>query len=175
MAPTAHTDAMQGSTHPRGDARTPMFVHDFTSIPLPVDVAIRAFAGVPADHLAGLVRGIWNAEAPILESACATGSNRVATTAAYVELHSHRLRHDAVVVSLRWRGDGWLPSLDADLELVSFGGQTTHLHIMGRYELPACVERFTDTGSLVQRMMVVVIRNFLGELGETLCRADLPT
>jgi hypothetical protein len=152
-----------------------MFVHDFTSVPLPVDVAIRAFAGVPPDHLAALVSGIWNAEAPILESASAAGSTRVATSRTQVELHSHRLRHDAAVISLRWRGDGWLPSLDADLELVSFGGQTTHLHIMGRYELPECVERFTDTGSLVQRMMVVVIRNFLGELGDTLCRADLPS
>ena len=152
-----------------------MFVHDFTSVPLPVDVAIRAFATMPAEFLGALVSGIWNSEAPILQSACAAGSAQIATTAAHVELHSHRLRHDAAVIAVRWRGDGWLPSLDADLELVSFGPDTTHLHIMGRYELPECVDRFTDTGSLLQRMMVVVIRNFLGDLGEALARTDLPT
>lgn len=145
-----------------------MFVHDFTSVALPVDVAIRAFAQLTPETLGAIVAAAWNDEAPVLESVVPLTT--VATGPVDVAVHGHRLRHDAAVVAIRWRGTGMVPSLDADLELVGFGRDCTHLHLMGRYELPSAIQRDSDPGSLVQRMMVVLVRNVLTDLGDALCR-----
>ena len=85
-----------------------------------------------------------------------------------IERRGHHFRGDAAIINVAWKGDGDLPDLDADLELVSFGPDATHLHLMGRYELPPQIERFTDLGSLVHRVMVMTVRCFLNDLGTTL-------
>lgn len=149
-----------------------MFVHDFTSVEMPVDPAIGPFSSLSPGRLSTVVAAIWNTESQVLETACQPAATPVAVQSLQVELHGHRWRADAAVVSIRWHGDGWLPSLDTDLELVAFGSATRHLHLMGRYELPARIQRFTTDGSLVQRVMVVVIREFLNDLSSIL-RTDL--
>ncbi len=148
-----------------------MFVHDFVAVPVPVDETVRRFtAELPTPNLAALIKQAWNADAPILVAAGAGPLNLVQTHRVHVELADHRLRNDAAIVGLRWSGDGWLPKLDADLELVGFGHATTHLHLMGRYELPESIDRFSPTGSLVQRVVVVAVRTFLVNLSDALER-----
>jgi len=154
---------------PAADHGAPMFVHDFVAVPVPVDETVLRFtAQLPTANLAELVRQAWNADAPILVSAGVGTLNVVQVHNVSVELADHRLRNDAAIVGLRWSGDGWLPSLDADLELVGFGHDTTHLHLMGRYELPDTVDRFSPAGSLVQRVVVVAVRTFLTNLSDAL-------
>ncbi len=143
-----------------------MFVHDFTSLSAPVDDAIRRFAGTDTRTIGHIVANTWNAEAPILDALCDPTAPTAATTAVTVVVHSHRLRRNAAVATLKWIGSGWLPALDADLELVGFGHDTTHLHLMGRYEFPPCVDRDSEEGSLLQRMMVLVVRNVLIDLAD---------
>lgn len=146
-----------------------MFVHDFVAVPRPVDDMVRAFsADVSETTLTAIVRAAWNDDAPILVSAGVASILDVSVTAVQVELGGHRLRHDAAIIGLRWTGDGWLPTLDADMEVVAFGHDCTHLHLMGRYDLPPCVDRFSPAGSLVQRLMVVVVRKFLSDVGQLL-------
>ncbi|MFV2039513.1 MAG: hypothetical protein ACC660_04665 [Acidimicrobiales bacterium] len=146
-----------------------MFVHDFTAVSTPVDDAVRAFSNSVSNvMLAAIVRTAWNDDAPILASAGVANPLDVSASEVFVELGGHRLRHDTAIISLHWSGNGWLPALDADLELVGFGHDCTHLHLMGRYELPPCVDRFSPAGSLVQRLMVVVVRRFLSDLSDLL-------
>lgn len=146
-----------------------MFVHDFVAVPSPVDDMVRAFsADVTETTLADMVRTAWNNDAPILAASGVASLPDVSVTAVEVELGGHRLRHDAAIVSLRWTGDGWLPTLDADVEVVAFGHACTHLHLMGRYELPRSVDRSSPAGSLVQRLMDVVVRRFLCDVRELL-------
>ena len=153
----------------------PMFVHDFVAVPLPVDETVLSFTTcVPAHVMAELVRSAWNADAPILVSASTSSLQEISAHTVNLELSRHRLRHDAAIIGLQWRGDGWLPSLDADLELVAFGHECTHLHLMGRYELPHWVDRFSTEGSLIQRVMVVVVRTFLSDLSDVITRTPCP-
>lgn len=145
-----------------------MFVHDFSPVAQPVDTAVRSFGAAAAGPtLAEIVKRAWNEEAPML-AALIVDRPGVRASHVEVEISGHRLRGDAAIVNIRWRGDGWLPELDADLEIVAFGRQATHLHLMGRYELPEGVERFGPTGSLMHRVMVVVVRQFLNDLGDLL-------
>lgn len=144
----------------------PLFVHDFVAVPLAVDEATRVFTTIPDLTLADLVATSWNKHAGILRSA----DPHCAVHTVQVTRHGHHFRHDAAIINLGWYGDGGLPTLDADLELVSFG-DATHLHLMGRYDMPAHIERFTDVGSLVHRVMVMTVRCFLTELGESLERS----
>lgn len=161
---------------PGHDQPAPMYVHDYAAVPRPVDATVMVFTTMFADDvLADVVSRVWNAEAPVLSSMVTThrcGPNVVRATRVRVEVGSHRLRNDAAIIAIRWRGDGWLPALDADLELVGFGATWTHLHLMGQYQLPSGVERYTATGSLLQRVMVTVVREFLTQLGELLTDAQ---
>lgn len=144
----------------------PLFVHDFVAVSLPVDEATRVFTMIPDSALAGLVADAWNRHAAVLRSA----DPACAVTTVCVSRQGHHFRHDAAIINVAWSGDGGLPTLDADLELVSFG-DTTHLHLMGRYDMPAHIERFSDVGSLLHRVMVMTVRCFLTELGQTLERS----
>ena len=144
----------------------PLFVHDFVAVLLPVDEATRMFTMIPDSALAELVAASWNRHAAILRSS----DPHCSVSTVCVSRQGHHFRHDAAIINIGWRGDGGLPTLDADLELVSFG-DTTHLHLMGRYDMPAHIERFTDVGSLLHRVMVMTVRCFLTELGEALERS----
>ncbi|MGI9621198.1 MAG: hypothetical protein ACR2PK_00070 [Acidimicrobiales bacterium] len=146
----------------------PMFVHDFVAVGRPVDSTVIRFSSLLDSHLASMVRHSWNANAPVV---CATADKAVHNVSAgtvQVERRGQHLRQDALITNVRWSGDGWLPALDADLEVVAFGSECTHLHLMGRYELPAEIDRFSPLGSLVQRAMVMAVRGFLIGLGDEL-------
>ena len=129
-------------------------MHDFVAVPLPVDEATRVFTTISDGALAELVATSWNRHAGILRSS----DPRCSVTAVAVTRQGHHFRHDAAIINIGWSGDGGLPTLDADLELVSFG-DSTHLHLMGRYDMPAHIERFTDVGSLEESYFTVARRN----------------
>jgi len=155
----------QGQRHPGGAA----FVHDFATVQMPVESAVDAFtARAHPTALAPLVLSAWEMDVGLLVTSCRGTHDTITATAVQVELNLRRSRTDAVIVNIKWRGNGWLPALDADLELVEFGRDRTHIHLMGRYELPSTVERHSNTGSLIQRIMVVVVRSFLHDLATLL-------
>ncbi len=160
---------MQSSRQPRPEPGAPMFVHDFAIVHMPVNEAVAIFAAkVNSVALAPLVLNAWEADAGLLAATGLADRATIVATSVQVEINLRRSRSDATIVNIKWRGNGWLPTLDADLELVAFGPQRTHLHLMGRYDLPASVERYSNTGSLIQRVMVVAVRTFLQDLGDLL-------
>ena len=150
-------------TSPAPPTGAPLFVHDFVAVPLPVDEATRVFTTIPDSRLAQLVANAWNRHVGILRAA----DPGCSVTTVSVTRHGHHFRHDAAIINIGWTADGGLPALDADLELVAFG-DSTHLHLMGRYDMPAHIERFSDAGSLVHRVMVMTVRCFLIDLGDSL-------
>ncbi len=134
------------------------------AVQLPVEMATRLFTTLPDTSISRLVRDAWNRHTALL---AAQGAGRP-TQRVGIDRRGHHFRGDAAIINVAWNGDGDLPDLDADLELVSFGPDATHLHLMGRYDLPPQIERFTDLGSLVHRVMVMTVRCFLTELGTAL-------
>ena len=78
-----------------------------------------------------------------------------------------------MVLPIRWRSAGgpWVPSLEADLEVVGFGADRTHLHVLGLSELPPGSEPCTDRSSLDHRLAVAVVRQVLTTLAEVLVDA----
>ena len=154
--------------------RAPMFVHDFSVVHLPVGEAIRRFTTrIDDDSLVPIVRTAWESDAAVLVEAGLASPGQVTARNLTASIGGYRIRHDAAIVAISWHATGcWLPALDADLELAAFGPAHTHVHLMGRYDLPDDIDRFSPTGSLVQRVMVVVVRQFLSLVADHLARPD---
>lgn len=156
------------------DTRAPMFVHDFSVVPLPVGEAIRRFTTRITDRtIVPMVRASWDADATVLVQAGMAAPSQVVPETLRAAIGGYRIREDSAVAAISWQASGcWLPSLDADLELAAFGPAHSHVHLMGRYDLPDGIDRLSPTGSLVQRVMVVVVRQFLSLVADELARPD---
>lgn len=150
---------------------TPMFVHDFAAVRGPVEDTVRRMsAPTTGPALEKTVCSAWNSHAPILTTVQADQQFQTSTTCVHLELDGHRLRGDTGIINMRWQADGRLPSLDADLELTSFGPDWTHLHLLGRYEVPQAASPLSSRDSLQHRVMVAVVRRFLDDLSDLLAR-----
>jgi hypothetical protein len=171
MAPRSDTESR--IPHP-SETRSPMFVHDFSVVHLPVSEAIRRFTARITDRtIVPMVRASWEADATVLVQAGMAAPSQVIPRSLRATIGGYRIRNDSAVAAIAWHATGcWLPSLDADLELAAFGPAHSHVHLMGRYDLPDGIDRFSPTGSLVQRVMVVVVRQFLSLVADELARPD---
>lgn len=154
-----------------------LFVNDFVAVDVSVDTAIQLFGGLATPALVrDFVLEAWRAEIAALDSALAVfGSHREPYLE--VELGPARWRRDAVVVPLRWWADSgeWVPPLEADLELASFGPDRTHLHVLGRSRLPIGESPQSQAWSLHQRFTVALVRHVLRLLSERVLAPDRPT
>jgi hypothetical protein len=152
-----------------GEAREPpwLFVHDFVAIDLPLDIVIAQFGRrCTADLMATIVLDAWHHEAEAAQHTTLARPIRTIMPTVDVQLGPPRIRTDSVVVPVRWRtsGDDWIPGVDADLELAPFGPHRSHLHLLGRYELPRDVERWSPEASVLNRLAVALVRRTLDRL-----------
>jgi hypothetical protein len=148
-----------------------LFVHDFVAIDLPLDTVIAQFGRrCTADVVAAIVLDAWHHEAEAAQHTTSAHPIRTVVPTVDVELGPPRIRSDSVVVPVRWRtaGDDWIPGVEADLELAPFGPQRSHLHLLGRYELPVDVERWSAEASVLNRLAVALVRRTLDRLREHL-------
>ena len=146
----------------------PLFVNDFVAVDVSVDAAIQSFGGLATPALVReFVLEAWRAEVAALDSALAMFSAHNEPTVE-VELGPARWRRDAVVIPLRWwtRSGDWLPPLEADLELASFGPERTHVHVLGRSRLPLGESPHSQASSLHHRFTVAMVRHVLCLLSE---------
>lgn len=146
------------------------FIHDFVRVDLPFDAAVSAFVHfVNHDVLAKLVTDAWLTEATELGRALgqlpADGEELPVVD---THIGEPRSRRDAVVLPIRWavRVGTWIAPLDADLELVAFGPNRTHLHVLGRSQLPPGVPPCTDRASVEHRLSVAIVRHMLHSLAQ---------
>ena len=149
-----------------------LYVHDFVRIDLPVDTVVTAFVNyVSPEMLSELARDAWRGEANEVLAVVDDDHLELSAEALGVVLGDHRGRHDAVVVPLTWVCPGvdrWVPSLEADLEIVGFGPVRTHLHLLGLSSLAQATEPFSERASLEHRLTVAVVRHFLARLAEVI-------
>lgn len=152
----------------------PLFVNDFVAVDVSVETAIQSFGGVATPALLrDVVLEAWRAEVAALDSALATFTAHDEPSVE-VELGPARWRRDAVVIPVRWwtlSGD-WVPPLEADLELASFGPERTHLHVLGRSRLPLGESPHSQASSLHHRFTVAMVRHVLSLLSERVLATD---
>lgn len=122
------------------------------------------------ERIADLICAAWREDAEMVRNAGVLAALPAEPGGVDVHIGVPRFRADAVVLPLRWapRPPGWLPLLDADLEIASFGDRRTHVHLLGRYELPLGVSRLSSDASVVQRMTVALVRQVLAGISDGL-------
>ncbi|MCB0997556.1 MAG: hypothetical protein KDB21_20840 [Acidimicrobiales bacterium] len=152
-----------------------MFVHDFVHVDRPLGAIVGHFGPLADPWLGALVVAAWN---DISEDWAAAGIDptELAVGAGLrVKLGLPRFRDDGLIVPISWPpGDRrFVPGLEADLELASFGPDRTHIQLLGRYRFPAGVDRFTREGSLAHRITVAGVRRFLELLANQLEHGSL--
>lgn len=151
-----------------------LFVNDFVAVDVSVDTAVQSFGGLATpDLVRGLVLEAWRAEVAALDSALAKFRSHT-DPKVDVELGPARWRRDAVVIPLRWwtRSGDWVPPLEADLELASFGPDRTHVHVLGRSRLPIGESPQSEASSLHHRFTVAMVRHVLCLLTERVIGPD---
>ncbi len=153
-----------------------LFVHDFVAVDVGVDAAVQSFGGRATPTLMReFVLEAWRAEIAALDTALASPGAH-AEPDLEVELGPARWRRDAVVIPLRWwtREGEWIPPLEADLELASFGPERTHVHVAGQSRLPGGEVPRSQASSLHQRFTVAMVRHVLRLLSERVLAAEEP-
>lgn len=149
-----------------------MFVHDFVHVDRPLADIIGRFGPLADPWLGALVVAAW---ADIRDDWAAAGvePGELAVPAGLrVSLGLPRFRDDGLIIPVSWPvGDQrFVPGLEADLELVSFGADRTHVQLLGRYRFAPGVDRWTREGSLAHRITVAGVRRFLELLAAELER-----
>ncbi len=151
-----------------GESRC-LYVHDFVRVDLPFDAVVGAFTHfVTSDMMRQLVSDAWDDESAELSEVLPEMAERQSHSSVAVTMGSRRARRDALILPLSWAplSDQWVPPLDADLEIVSFGPTRTHLHVLGQSQLQPQTPLFTERASLEHRLAVAVVRHFLRLLAE---------
>lgn len=163
---------LSASDRHRARLESPVVIHDFVRIDLPFDAVVAAFAhSVGPDLLCDIVNRAWTEEVAevgrrdALRIEPLTHDHGVCAW-----LGPYRSRLDTVIVPISWRSESgpWMPPLDADLEIVGFGSDRTHLHVLGRSSLPPSAVPFTERASLNHRLAVALVRHVLCDLVEHL-------
>jgi hypothetical protein len=158
-----------GSTAPEasGVGRTPVFLHDFFPIEQGFPVAGYPFVATMGPALIDrLVCEAWQRNRQVARDAgLHVGECRSGETGSFVGPARHRT--DAIIVPMGWSGTtSWIAPLEADLELAAFGAGRSHLHLLGRTELPSGVASHSSEASLCQRLAVSVVRHVIIGLAE---------
>ena len=152
-----------------------LFVHDFVRVELPYDAVIGAFAYFVSPELIGeIVADAWRCETSEAGRVLAIAESGTQPSVE-VRLGPRRSRRGALVIPISWQAGStaWVPSLQADLEVVSFGPDRTHLHILGLSWLPPESVPGSDRASLDHRLTVALVRHVLVSLADTLV-AEVP-
>ncbi|MDH3681024.1 MAG: hypothetical protein OEV40_13880 [Acidimicrobiia bacterium] len=146
-----------------------LFIHDFVRVDLPFDAVVGAFRYFVSGELIGrLVADAWLRETAEAGRVLGAEDQHGPEPPVDATLGPHRPREGALVIPIAWRpaAERWVPSLQADLELVSFGPHRTHLHVLGLSQLPPWTTPCTDRASLDHRLTVALVRHVLSELAE---------
>ncbi len=153
-----------------------LFIHDFVPVELPFDAVVGAFTYfVSPELISMLVTRAWASELLEAGNVLESGPPNDEEPIVVAQLGAVRVRRGAVVVPFSWRAefDGWVPSLQADLEIAGFGPERTHLHVMGLSQLAPGSQPCTERASLDHRLAVALVRSVLVSLAGVLTSASV--
>jgi hypothetical protein len=147
-----------------------MFIHDFVHVQQPLSVIVQEFGHRVDPWLGTLVSAAWLADRELWVETGIRREDLTPPQVVHVDLGPPRFRSDGVIVPISWPGGAarLFPRVEGDLEIAACGPRRTDLHLMGRYELPTGVDRWTVEGSLVHRITIGGVRRFLELLGSRL-------
>lgn len=151
-------------------------VHDFVSMDLAFDDAVAAFARQATTELIEqLLIEAWLAELNAVGAGCPDGVPR-SDPKVVVELGPTRNRSDTTFFPLRWESCGgtWLAPLDADLEIIRFGPDRTHLHVLGISRPPPDGVAAPPVVHRTKRLTEAFVRHFLTALADQLMAGTEP-
>lgn len=155
-----------------------MYIHDVVAVARGVDDVLDRLPellvqrmGVLLSHAWAVDREAWLAHRGELQADELTPPDQID-----VEVGEPRVTLDSTIVPLSWQGPGpmMVPGVEVDLEVVSGGEGTTHLHVMGCYELPGASLAGADVERLGHRVVVVGMRRLLHLMARSL-EQDLTT
>jgi len=140
-----------------------VFIHDFVHVAQPLSMVLDEFGRRVDPWLGALVTAAWLADRDLWVETGIRAEDLTPPATVHVALGPPRFRSDGVVVPISWPGGGarLFPEVEGDLEIAACGPRRTDLHLMGRYELPVGVDRWTVEGSLVHRITINAVRRFL--------------
>lgn len=140
-----------------------MFIHDFVHVEQPLSLVLDEFARRVDPWLGTLVSAAWLGDREMWVETGIRREDLTPPAMVPVSLGTPRFRNDGVIVPISWLGGSarLFPQVEGDLEIAACGPRRTDLHLMGRYELPVGVDRWTVEGSLVHRITISAIRRFL--------------
>lgn len=150
-------------------------IHDFVRVNLPFDAVVGAFAHfVTPDLIGRLVIEAWIDESSEIVNAIAGTVEPSGRHQVEVTLGGGRGRRDAVILPIAWTATGgrWIPPLEADLEIVEFGSNRTHLHVLGLSQMRPETLQFSDRASLEHRLAIAVVRHFLFSLAQLITQSS---
>lgn len=148
-----------------------LFIHDFVRVDLPFDAVVGAFAYfVSPELISRLVADAWMCETAEVGRVLAGAEPAGPEPAVETRLGKERAREGALVIPISWQPSSelWVPSLQADLEVASFGPARTHLHVLGLSHLPPDTVPCTERASLEHRLTVALVRHVLVSLADVL-------
>lgn len=140
-----------------------MFIHDFVHVDQPLSFVLDEFGRRVDPWLGALVAAAWLTDREMWAETGVRREDLTPPTTVHVVLGQPRFRNDGVIVPISWPGGAarLFPQVEGDLEIAACGPRRTDLHMMGRYELPVGVDRWTVEGSLVHRITINAVRRFL--------------
>ncbi|MCU0272345.1 MAG: hypothetical protein MUE34_03850 [Acidimicrobiales bacterium] len=140
-----------------------MFIHDFVHVEQPLSLVLDEFARSVDPWLGTLVSTAWLSDREIWVETGIRREDLTPPTTVPVSLGAPRFRNDGVIVPISWSGGSarLFPQVEGDLEIAACGPRRTDLHLMGRYQLPVGIDRWTVEGSLVHRITISGVRRFL--------------
>ena len=152
-----------------------MFVHDFVRIQLPFAEVMTRLGDHVDPWIGVLASAAWTADVDTWIEAGVKATDLKPPATLPVRLGPARFRSDAAIVPIRWAAGRarFVAGLDADLEFVACGPGRTDIQLLGRYELPDDIHRFTTDASLAHRIAVTAVRRFLELLASQLAEPAL--
>jgi hypothetical protein len=146
-----------------------MFVHDFVAVERPALAVVDGFSRLQPS-LGPIVLAAWNADRDLWTRLGMAYPEYAPSWPIHVEVGQARVRPDAVVIPLMWCSGAAQSrvALEADMEIAAFGGDLTHLHLLGRYAFPPSLDRWSAEASRAHRATVSAVRRFLQMMAEEL-------
>ncbi len=147
-----------------------MFVHDFVSVPVPLDVALPRLGHLVGGDLGRLLTESWRVDLDDWVGAGLPLDDLTLDRPLIVTFGSMRFHDLAVVVPLSWPHPSarLVPAGDADLEVAGRGATRTDVRLLASVSFGPGVDVWSTEGGLAQRAASSALRRFLEDVGREL-------
>lgn len=140
-----------------------MFVHDFVRVERPLEDVLVHFGARVDPWLPTLLARAYEADSAVWGEAGIDAADLRCEPRMTIVLGRPRVRPDGIVLPISWPPGSarMVAGIEADLEIASCGPRRTDIHLLGRYRFGNDIDRWSQEGSLANRVTVTAVRRFL--------------